>query len=333
MTKDGNSRNNLRPIMWGLAFVIALAAAGGLAWKRMSAPTLASVIEYAMLEPRDTPTALAIGPDGTVWFTIDFAAAVGRVRDGKVERLPKPRTSLEPVGIAITNDGAAWFTDSEARQISRMAPSGDISSITLDTPVARLGKVAAAPDGSVWFAEATAYSITSVKDGKLQRHVIDSLRGGPLGVAVSGDGTVWATLQAANQLLRLSADGEMSTFDIPTRSSSSADIAVGSDGAVWFLEFRGNKVGRFADGRFEEFSMGEQSAGLTGLAVAADGSAWFGMLRRGSLGRLRDGKLREFKLPREGARPYSVAIDLQGNVWYTDISGYVGMLKASAAKK
>jgi len=57
------------------------------------------------------------------------------------------------------------------------------------------------------------------------------------------------------------------------------------------------------------------------------------MLRRGSLGRLRDGKLREFKLPREGARPYSVAIDLQGNVWYTDISGYVGMLKASAAKK
>ena len=229
MRKDGNSWSNFERMAWVIAFIIAFAVAGGFAWKRMSAPTLASVIEYAMLEPRDTPTALAIGPDGTVWFTIDFAAAVGRVRDGKVERLPKPRTSLEPVGIAVTNDGAAWYTDSESRQISRMAPSGDISSITLDTPVARLGKVAAAVDGSVWFAEATAYSITRVKDGRLQRHVIDSLRGGPLGVAVSSDGTVWATLQAANQLLQIAADGKMSTFDIPTRGSSPADIAVGVD--------------------------------------------------------------------------------------------------------
>ena len=69
------------------------------------------------------------------------------------------------------------------------------------------------------------------------------------------------------------------------------------------------------------------------LAVAPDGAVWFGMLRKGSLGRLRDGKIKEFKLPREGARPYSVAVDPAGNVWYTDITGYVGMLKASAAKR
>ena len=332
MTVAANSRKYLKRIAWGLALVAAVAIAA-FAWKRASAPAVASVVEYAMLEPRDTPTALAIGPDGTVWFTIDFAAAIGRVRDGRVERLPKPRISLEPVGIAVTPDGAAWFTDAEARQVSRMALSGEISSITLDTPVARLGKVAAAADGSVWFSEATAYSITRVKDGKLKRHVIDSVRGGPLGVAVAPDGSVWATLQGANQLLRIAADGRMSTFDIPTRSSSPADIAVGADGSVWFLEFRGNKIGRFADGRFEEFPAGEQSAGLTGLAVAPDGSVWFGMLRKGSLGRLRDGKIEELKLPREGARPYGVAVDPAGNVWYTDITGYVGMLKAEAAKK
>jgi len=182
-------------------------------------------------------------------------------------------------------------------------------------------------------SEASAYSITRVKDGKWQHHVSDSVRGGPLGVAVAPDGSVWATLQSANQLLRIAADGRMDTFDIPTRSSSPADIAVGADGSIWFLEFRGNKIGRFADGRFEEFSAGEQSAGLTGLAVAPDGSVWFGMLRKGSLGRLRDGKIEELKLPRKGARPYSVAVDPAGNVWYTDITGYVGMLKAEAAKR
>lgn len=314
----------------GLCAAVAIAV---FAWWRLSAPSAVSVVEYAMLEPKDTPTALAAAADGTVWFTIDLAAAIGRVRDGKIERLPKPRTSLEPVGITVAPDGAAWFTDSESRQISRIAPTGEITSITLDTAIARLGKVAAAPDGSICFAEATAYSITCVRDGKLTRHVIDSIRSSPLGVAIGVDGTVWATLQSGNQLLRIGTDGAMSLFDIPTRSSSPGDVAVAPDGTVWFIEFRGNKIGRFANGRFDEFSAGKESAGLTGLAVAPDGSAWFGMLRKGSLGRLRDGKIEEFKLPRSGARPFSVAIDPRGNVWYTDISGYVGMLSASDANK
>ena len=311
---DAKFRKAFKRFAWGIAIILALALAV-FAWNRLSSPTLASVVEYAMLEPRDTPTALAIAPDGTIWFTIDFAAAIGRVRAGRVERLPKPRTSLEPVGIAVTADGSVWFTDSEARQVSRIAPSGDITSITLETPVARLGKVAAAPDGSVWFAEATAYSISRIKDGRLERHVIDSIRGGPLGVAAAPDGSVWATLQSANQLLRIAPDGSMRSFDIPTRSSSPADVAVDADGVVWFIEFRGNKIARFANGSFEEFAIGKENAGLTGLAAAPDGSVWFGMLRLGSLG------------------PYSVAVDPAGNVWYTDISGYVGMLRAESAKK
>jgi virginiamycin B lyase len=125
----------------------------------------------------------------------------------------------------------------------------------------------------------------------------------------------------------------MQTVDIPTRGSSPGDVAVAADGAIWFLEFRGNKIGRFADGRFEEFPAGEENAGLTGLAVAPDGAVWVGMLRRGSLARLKGGKLQEFRLPRQDARPYSVAVDREGNVWYTDIRGFVGMLPAREATR
>lgn len=325
--------SSVRRYAWLILAIVTAAAIGTAVWWRQPAVSPNDVVEYAMLEARDTPAVLAIAPDGTVWFTIDFAAAVGRIRDGKVERVPKARVSLEPVGLAVAADGSAWMTDSEARQILRISPTGEFSTVEIETPVARLGKIAAAADGSLWFAEATAYSITRLRDGKLERHVIDSVRGGPLGVAVAPDGAVWATLQSGNQLLRVAPDGTMRSHDIPTRSSSPADIAVGADGAVWFLEFRGNKVGRFADGRFEEFPVGEVSAGLTGLAIAPDGAIWFGMLRNGALGRLRDGIIKEFKLPREGARPYSVAVDAQGNVWYTDISGYVGMLKADAVKR
>jgi virginiamycin B lyase len=151
-------------------------------------------------------------------------------------------------------------------------------------------------------------------------------------VAAAADGAVWATLQGANQLLRILPDGSMTYFDIPTRGSVPSDVAVSSEGTVWFIEFRGNKIGRFHGNRFEEISVGQETAGLTGLTVAPDGSVWFGMLRKGSLGRLRNGKISEFKLPGDRPRPYSVAADSTGNIWYTDISGYVGMIPASEAK-
>jgi virginiamycin B lyase len=111
------------------------------------------------------------------------------------------------------------------------------------------------------------------------------------------------------------------------------DVAVAPDGAVWFVEFRGNSIGRFQDGQFVSFTVAEENAGLSGIAVAADGAVWFGMLRAGSLGRLRDDELETFKLPRADARPYSVAIDRDGNLWYADIHGYVGMLPADDARE
>ena len=65
------------------------------------------------------------------------------------------------------------------------------------------------------------------------------------------------------------------------------DIAIGRDGSVWFLEFRGNRIGRWRDGKFSDFEVAKENAGLSGLTVAGDGTVWFGMVRSSSLGRLR----------------------------------------------
>lgn len=319
-----------RAVLAVAAVALALIA-GAVAWRLLFPPRV-EVIEFGMLEQRDTPTAIAIAPDDTVWFTLDFVNAIGRIRDGKVERLLEPGTNLEPIGLAVAPDGAAWYTDAAERQIQRVAPDGKVTSLTLETPVAKLGKIAVAKDGAVWFAEATMYSITRLKDGKLDRKVIDSVRGGPYGVAAAPDGSVWATLQSANQLLHIGTDGQMRSHDIPTRSSSPTDIAVDAQGAVWFIEFRSNRLGRFKDGRWDEFVVETgPTAGLTGLAVAPDGSVWFGMLRSGALARWRNGEIEKFVLPRKGARPYSVAADSKGNIWYADIAGYIGQIPARTA--
>jgi virginiamycin B lyase len=318
---------------WGVALAALLLITLGIMVWHFGSRSHPGFIEYPMLRPTDIPTAVATASDGAVWFTIEFSDAIGLWRHGKLERLAKGTQNQEPIGLAVAADGAAWYTDSTAQAIGRISRTGEISTFPLSTPVAKLGRLAIAPDGAVWFAESTAYSITRLKDGVLSRHPIDSVRGGPYGVAVDAHGTVWATLQSANSLLRIAPDGTMSEIDVPTRASAPTDIAVAAAETVWFLEFRANQIGRYAHGQFTEFPLpGNEKAGLTGLAIAPDGAVWFGMLRTHSLGRLRHGVMKIFPLPRADARPYSVAVDAAGNVWYTDISGWLGMLPADRAR-
>jgi virginiamycin B lyase len=286
-----------------------------------------------MLHPGDIPAAVAVAPNGAVWFTIDNSDAIGLFRDGKIERFPKGGQNQAPMGLAAASDGSAWFTDTPARVISNITQSGKITSFPLSTPLARLGRLALAPDGSVWFAEQTAYSITRLKDGVFTRHVIGSPRSGPYGVAVGPNGIVWAVLQAGNKLVQILPDGKMTEVDIPTRGGTPTDIVVDTSGTVWFTEFLASKIGRYANGQFTEFPVpGSHRDTLTGLTVAPDGSVWFSALPMHSLFRLRDGIFKQFRLPRPDARPYGITVDTAGNIWYTDISGWLGMLSADQAK-
>jgi virginiamycin B lyase len=322
-----------RLILAGVAVLVLAIAAAVILRMRSGSASGGDFVEYAMVVANDIPTTVAVGLDDTVWFTIGFADAVGMIRDGKLHRLPKGRKSVEPVGLAVDAQGAAWYTDPTEVMISRILPNGEIKSFPLGTPIARLGRLAVAPDGAVWFAESTAYGFTQLKDGVLTRHVPKSVRGGPYGVTVDVQGNVWGTLQSGNQLVKVSPDRQISEYELPTPGSSPSDVVADKTGNVWVVEFRGNKIAKFGGGTFAEFVVPGEWSGLSGIAAAPDGSIWFGLLRNHSIGRLRDGKFRIYELPRKDARPYTVAVDAIGNVWYADISGYVGMLKAAAAKR
>lgn len=315
-----------------LALCAALLAGSGMLLVPAGTPA-ADFVEYRMPGPQDAPIAIAAASDGTIWFTMDRTDAIGRIRAAQLERLPTFGPNIEPTGLGVGQDGSVWFTDMAARAVARVAPSGEVSRFTIDTPIVRLGRLAIGPDGSAWFAEPTRSSITRLKDGTFTRYQVGPSSGVPYGVAVSPGGTVWATLQGGNQLVRISAGGTVDSLEVPRPGTLPTDIAAGADGSVWFIEFRANRIGRWRDGKFDEFEIAKESVGLSGLAVAPDGAVWFGMLRRSSLGRLRGGELKVFKLPRETARPYTITIDPAGNVWYADISGYVGMLPAHYTRR
>lgn len=318
-----------RRFLAGLLVVAALAAAAGGAWRYATGRPL-PVREFPMLEKTDIPAAVAVAADGTVWFTIEFSSAIGRWRDGRMERLPKGKDNVEPLGLGVDRAGGAWFTDAPALRVARMAPDGSVTGLPLGTPIARLGRLAVGPDDAVWFAESTAYSVTELRGGQLHRHLYPSPRGGPYGVAVAPDGTAWATLQGANALLRIGTDGTQREFEIPTRGSSPTDVAVDAQGSVWFLELRGARIGRLREGRFTEYELPAGGVVPSGLAIAPDGTPWFGTLRGGVLGRVRGERVELLPLPRADARIFSLAADAAGNLWYTDLSGFLGMLPAGS---
>jgi virginiamycin B lyase len=301
-----------------------------LAW-RFGPWAPAGFVERRMLVRGDIPAALAVGPDGAIWFTIENSNAIGVLRGGKLQRIQKGRENLEPLGLAVAPDGHVWFTDAMAESIGHLAPDGAVESIRLPTGIAQFGRLAVAPDGAVWFAEGWTNSVVRLKDGVFTPYQPSSPNASPFGVALDAGGTVWATLQAANRLVRITPDGQLAEFELPTRAGGPSDVAVDPSGAVWFIELRAGKIGRFADGRFSEFPVPAPSAGLTDLAVAPDGSVWFTELREHKLGRLRDGSVTEFRL-REDARPFGVDVDAQGNVWYTDLAGWLGTLPAEYAR-
>ena len=162
---------------------------------------------------------------------------------------------------------------------------------------------------------------------------IDAARGGPYGVAVAPDGAVWATLQTGNALLRIAPDGKMTEHEIPSPSVSPTDVAVDATGAVWFLEFRTDRIGRFAKGSSRNARSRRtrpDSPDSRSLRTVRSGSGCFA---KAASGGSRTAIWSSSSCRESDARPYSVAVDRAGNVWYADISGYVGMLPAAQAAK
>lgn len=322
------SRRRLRLLGAVLAAVALVGAAGW--W--LGGWTQRDITEYHLASGTEVPAAIAAGPDGTVWFSLDGSDTIGRVRDGEIRRLPRGAQSVEPLGLAVAPDGAAWSTDVAGRAVTRITGDGRVTAYPLSTSIARLGRLAVAPDGAVWFADRAANSVTRLRDGRFTQHPLPTPDSSPFGVAVDRQGTVWAALGATSSLVRITAQGSVEEIRAPAPQATLNDVAAASDGSVWMVELRVNRIARYRDGRFTEYGVPGPSAGLTSLAVAPNGDVWFTELVRHRVGRLRDGRITEFSVPRDGARPFSLTVDRGGNVWYADLEGRIGRIGARAAR-
>jgi streptogramin lyase len=320
-----------------IACVVSLLGAG-LATSAASADAVGQITEFTGPSGPGTPTGIAAGADGNLWFT-DFGA-IGRITpSGQIAEFPAGLVPYTLLGeIALGSDGNMWFTDpGSTPAIGQISPDGQVT----EFPTGLAGapdSLTAGPDGEMWFTDdGTIWrislngQITSVPTG-LSTPQID--------ITAGSDGTMWFITRTGEQSAsvgRISPGGQVTEFPVDGTNASNvhADLAVGPDGNMWFSFYdvgqtpaAGNHIGRISpDGQITAFSDGLQQDELanspTELAAGPDGNMWFTL--QGSLGGVGIGRISPSGQITEWATddgpivtPDEIAAGPDGNMWFSD---------------
>jgi virginiamycin B lyase len=124
-------------------------------------------------------------------------------------------------------------------------------------------------------------------------------------------------------------------FPVPTPVSQPAGITPGSDGAVWFTEENGNKIGRITvGGNITEYQIPTPSSVPSEITTGPDGALWFTEFAANppQIGRFTiDGGFNEYPLPL-GSGPDGITTGPDGNLWFTENgSASIGRIPSSGA--
>jgi len=225
---------------------------------------MGKISEFPLPSANTFPSSITTGPDGNLWFT-EQQGQIGRMTlTGKVSEfsLPShqypagPNPTKEPAGsaqgdpLAITAgpDGNLWFTEigHVGSSIGRISTSGTITEFLLPSANTFPSSITAGSDGNLWFTVIGTNNGPSeigvitpqgkIHEFTLPHSILGSITRGP-------DGNLWFTEfqygktgTTAGRIGRITTEGKISYFPLPTSSNSPTSITFGTDHTLWFTE-------------------------------------------------------------------------------------------------
>jgi streptogramin lyase len=264
-----------------------------------------------------TPTDIALGPDGNLWFTeAGGPGRVGRISPaGLVTEFTAGLTpKAQPTGIVAGSDGAMWFTERAKARIGRIAADGSITEFPLPAGSQPIG-IAGGPGGDLWYADHSGAIGRMTTAGAVTRYL--ALASKPEEIAVGSDGNVWFTDE--HGVGRVTPLGALSLGLVSTEKPG--DIAPGPDGNLWVTDPKGpGAIGRVSLlGVLTQFT-----AGLTpgsqpdGIVAGPGGDLWFAESHApAAIGRIdATGAITEYALS-DDLKPGKLVAALDGALWFT----------------
>ena len=126
-------------------------------------------------------------------------------------------------------------------------------------------------------------------------------------------------MQTSNQIGRITTEGTISDFPIPTAASGPWGIALGPDNNLWFTEQAANQIARMLGNdpdTVDEFTIPTAASGAQNITSGSDGNLWFTEMAASRIGRITPaGVITEFPLP-AGRGPIGITAGPDGNVWF-----------------
>lgn len=244
-------------------------------------------------------------------------------------------------GLAAGPDGSLWHTSwvGKTAHVGRTTVLGSTAELALGGDAAP-GAIARGPDGALWFGDASG-AIRRVTTFGLLDTVGEVDDGAPASLTTGADGNLWFTVASKGDdrdddddddgpgaIGRLTPGGQLARFG-DDLSAAPYDIAAGWDGALWFTQPSGDRIGRVSlDGDTTEYAVAGQPMSL---AAGSDGAVWF-TLRDDAIGRIDpQGTVTTFSagLPKH-SRPGDIVLGADGAMWFTRRKGIGRVTPAGA---
>src|SRR5262249_14739944 len=115
---------------------------------------------------------------------------------------------------------------------------------------------------------------------------------------------------------------------LPTARSDPDRIAAGPDGALWFTENFGNRIGRITTAGVvtNEYTVPTNTSAPSGITAGPDGALWFTESNNPTNKPIQSGRITtagvitEFPIPSDNASPLGIAKGPDGALWFTESS-------------
>jgi len=201
-----------------------------------------------------SPYAIALGPDGNIWFTapgvfsptIATPWVVGRItNDGQLTLFPVPAYATVSGGITGGPDGNLWIAVEAANKIVRLTLKGQATEFPLPKAGSKPRAIQRGTGGDLWFTEFAGNRIGRITTkGVITEYDLPHPGSQPESIVQAPDGNMWFTEAAdippgvnpaGNRIGRITAQGAISELAVPG-SFTPLEIAVGPDGNLWFSE-------------------------------------------------------------------------------------------------
>src|SRR5712691_3105111 len=240
-----------------------------------------------------------IGPGG----------CLDQTKGGAMSRRSLVVASLAAMTVAVATS-SAWA-----------APiAGHFKEFPIPTANSEPRRIAAGPDGALWFTEFRASKIGRITTSGAITEFPVAGSTFPFDITAGPDGRMWFTESESLIGAVNPANGHIRQFLLPGTDTDAVGITAGPDGALWFTVSPGlgapeGAIGRITTtGKITEFSLPSGSSPF-GITTGPDGALWFTEPGNGVIGRITtSGALTTFG---GAGLAGSITPGPDGNLWFT----------------